>query len=168
MSITYTSRVENLLGALAIAVVDDLRATTSDAALVQLADHPEITIADLRRRTGLTHSATVRMVAQLELRGLVRRGRTDQDRRAVVLSLTPAGHEAAGAVLETRSEVLARLVAPLAVADRQALERLLSVLLGTWPRDTEHATVICRLCELRACPQAHCPVELTYRKHLDR
>jgi MarR family transcriptional repressor of emrRAB len=167
MSITYTSRVENLVGALSLAVVDDLRAATADAALVQLADHPDITIAELRRRTGLTHSATVRMVAQLELRSLVQRGRTDRDRRAVVLSLTPTGREAAARVLTTRSEALARVLEPLAPEQRDQLEQLLSVVLDALPRDADHATVICRLCELVACPQNRCPVEQNYLRHLD-
>jgi MarR family transcriptional repressor of emrRAB len=131
-----------------------------------LADHPDLTIEDLRRRTGLTHSATVRMVAQLEHRGLVTRGQSDRDRRAVVLSLTPDGRDAATRVLAARSEVLTRALAPLPPADRKEFERLLSLLLDALPRSADHATVICRLCELPACTLDRCPVEHSYLHHL--
>ncbi|HSU34799.1 MAG TPA: MarR family transcriptional regulator [Propionibacteriaceae bacterium] len=166
MSVAYTDRGANLLGALVLAVVDDLRPATADAAVVQLADHPDLTIEDLRRRTGLTHSATVRMVAQLEQRGLVTRGQSDRDRRAVVLTLTADGRDAATRVLAARAEVLAGVLAPLAPADRHEFERLLGLLLDALPRSADHATVICRLCELPACPMSHCPVEHSYLHHL--
>lgn len=168
MSIAYTDRTANLLGALVLAVVDDLRPVTADAAIVQLENHPDITIEELRQRTGLTHSATVRMVAQLEQRDLVTRGQSDRDRRAVVLTLTPDGRDAAAGVLSARSEVLARVLAPLTPGDRQEFERLLGVLLDSLPRSAAHATVICRLCELPACPMSRCPVEHSYLHHLDR
>ena len=135
--------------------------------MVQLADHPDITIAELRRRTGLTHSATVRMVAQLELRGLVMRGRTDADRRAVVLTLTAAGRDRAASVLATRAEALARMLAPLSSDDREQLERILELLLSPLPTSADQATVICRLCELPACPQDQCPVVHGYLRHLE-
>ncbi|WP_157848421.1 MarR family winged helix-turn-helix transcriptional regulator [Streptomyces scopuliridis] len=166
MSVAHELRVENLLGALCVAVTDELRVTTADAAVVQLADHPGITIMEVGRRTGLTHSAAVRMVAQLEAHGLVRRGRTDKDRRAVALTLTPAGHEKAADVLAARSKVLATVLAPLLPDDRRHLERLLATVLETLPRSADHATVVCRLCELSACPQPECPVELSYLQHL--
>ncbi len=149
-----------------LAVADDLHPATADAALVQLADHPEQTIEELRRRTGLTHSATVRMVAQLEQRGLIERGRTDRDRRAVVLALTAAGHDAADRVLANRAEVLSNILEPLGEDDRRELERLLGSLLDSLPRSAAHATVICRLCELPACPLPQCPVERSYLHHL--
>jgi MarR family transcriptional regulator, negative regulator of the multidrug operon emrRAB len=162
MSVTCTSRVGNLLGALALAVVDDLRVTTSDAAVVQLADHPGITISDLGRRTALTHSAAVRMVEQLEARGLVVRGRSEVDRRAVVLTLTSAGHEQAAKILAARSEVLTAALESLTRDDREQLERLLEAVLDTVTRSADHATLICRFCDLQACPQRRCPVELKY------
>lgn len=165
MSVAYSSRLGNLLGALVLAVADDLHPATADAALVQLADHPEETIEGLRRRTGLTHSATVRMVIQLEHRGLVARGRTDHDRRAVVLSLTAAGRDAADRVLSNRAEILGSILEPLNEEDRQELERLVNSILDSLPRSAAHATVICRLCELPACPLSDCPVERSYLHH---
>jgi DNA-binding MarR family transcriptional regulator len=162
MSVTYTSRVGNLLGALAIAVVDDLRVTTSDAAVVQLADHPGITISDLGRRTALTHSAAVRMVEQLEARGLVARGRSEVDRRAVVLTLTSAGQEQAAKILAARSQVLTTALESLNHDDRAQLERLLEAVLDAVTRSADRATLICRFCDLQACPQRRCPVELKY------
>ncbi|AGZ43054.1 MarR family winged helix-turn-helix transcriptional regulator [Actinoplanes friuliensis] len=165
MSVAYTSRVGNLLGALSLAVVDDLRMATSDAAVVQLADHPGLTIVELGRRLGLTHSAAVRMIDQLESRALVTRARSDQDRRSVVLTLTAAGQQKAADVLAARSAVLATVLEPLSAQDRDQLERLLDLVLDALPRSADHATVVCRMCELAACPQRECPVELSYLRH---
>ena len=46
--------------------------------------------------------------------------------------------------------------------DREQLERLLEAVLDTVTRSADHATLICRFCDLEACPQRQCPVELKY------
>jgi len=43
---------------------------------------------------------------------------------------------------------------------------MLGLLLDSLPRSAAHATVICRLCELPACPMDRCPVEHSYTHHL--
>jgi DNA-binding MarR family transcriptional regulator len=51
--------------------------------------------ADLARLYGIDASAVTRLIDRLEKRKLLRRVRSDEDRRAVRLELTPAGHEIA-------------------------------------------------------------------------
>jgi DNA-binding MarR family transcriptional regulator len=51
--------------------------------------------ADLARHYGIDASAVTRLIDRLEKRKLLCRIRSDEDRRAVRLELTPAGHEIA-------------------------------------------------------------------------
>ncbi len=172
MSIAHSSRAANLLGAVATGLVDRFReagdwSDSARAALVQLADHPGLTVEGLRRRMGLTHSATVRMVTQLEAQGQVRRGASAHDRRAVALRLTPAGMATADGLLAQRGAVLADALSVLSPTERRLLEGLLDRVLDQLPDSADRATTICRLCDLRACPQSRCPVERSYLRHLD-
>jgi len=134
------------------------------AALVQIADHREVTIEELRRRIGLTHSSVVRLIDRLAARGLVRRGRGQADARTARLSLTPSGAATAAAVLEARSAVLGQVAGRLSAAGRGDLESLLDQLLLDEPLSSEHASLLCRLCCLRDCPTDRCPVEQRYRQ----
>jgi MarR family transcriptional repressor of emrRAB len=68
----------------------------------------------------------------------------------------------ASSILAARSAVLRTALDPLTSADREQLERLLTTALDALPRSADHATLICRFCELPACPQRECPVELNY------
>jgi DNA-binding MarR family transcriptional regulator len=51
------------------------------------------TIGVLAERMQLTHHSMVELVDRLEERGLVKRRREDEDRRQVVVQITPAGDE---------------------------------------------------------------------------
>src|SRR5258708_18847038 len=71
----------NLLGAAVLALSDDMNIATAraagqggqaPAALVELAEHPGLTVDGLRRRLKLTHPAVVRLLDRLDERGLVR------------------------------------------------------------------------------------------------
>jgi len=104
-------RVANLLGVLALAVADQMACAMTEAAaqgggapaaLVQIADHPGLTIEELRRRVGLSHSTVVRLLDRLAARGLVRRDRNRQDARTAGLRLTGQGQALARSVLAAR------------------------------------------------------------------
>jgi MarR family transcriptional repressor of emrRAB len=172
MSVAHISRVENLLGATALAITDRMRKAgqqgeSSRAALVQLAANPGLTVNGLRRRMGLTHSAVVRMLAQLESNGQVERARSTEDKRAVTLRLTPQGQQIATQVLAERGQILHDSLTALTSEQQQVLEGLLDQLLTQLPESADQASEICRLCELRACPEELCPVERSYQQHLD-
>ena len=156
-------RAGNSVGALAVAVVDDRRVTAAAAAVVQLADHPGITISDLGRRTALTHSAAVRMVEQLEARGLVTWPER-VDRRAVVLTLAPAGHQHAAAILAATLPVLMAALESLTRDDREQLDAYSNRC------STGHSQCGSRDLELPllrppSVPARRCPVELKYLLH---
>lgn len=156
---------------LALAVADQMAGAMTDAAaqgggapaaLVQIADHPGLTIEELRRRIGLSHSTVVRLLDRLAARGLIRRDRNQQDARTAGLRLTEQGQGVARSVLAARKEVTAAIIARLTPDRQRDLESLLDEMLAGIPVTPGHASLLCRVCCLRDCPADRCPVELRY------
>jgi MarR family transcriptional regulator, negative regulator of the multidrug operon emrRAB len=159
-------RLENLLGALVVAIGDQIESRaeevaghgpSSPAALLALFRRPDQSMRSLSHGVGLSHSATVRLVDRMERDGLVRR-RPAQDGREVSLSLSPAGRRRALKLQQARRGVLSRAVAGLSTLERRQLESFLDQLLRTQARGLDDPTPICRLCELSVCPLRRCPV----------
>jgi DNA-binding MarR family transcriptional regulator len=162
-----SKRLQNLLGALAVALSDAVSATAAEsaghagamgAALAVIAQEPGLGIEQLKVPLGLTQSATVRIVDRLVADGYAERG-AGSDHRRVAVVLTERGMSAAGALLDGRRGVLHDAVQALDPAEQQALEATLGKLLGAVTTDPGHAERICRLCDVAACPRRTCPVE---------
>jgi DNA-binding MarR family transcriptional regulator len=162
-----TLRAATLLGALVTALQDELEAATAEeakhgsafpAALATMLGEPGLSIEQLRRILGLSHSGTVRLVDCLESDGMVER-KAGADARTAALHLTAAGKRQARAVLEARRAALAPALDLLTTAERAQLGRLTEKMLAGLSRGREHADHICRLCDLAACPAGTCPVE---------
>jgi DNA-binding MarR family transcriptional regulator len=96
-SIGYLNRrLHNLLLPRAEALFADEELTFSHwVALVSLRDGIVATAAELARHMNHDTGATTRLVDQLEERGLVKRTRSNTDRRVVNLTLTPDGRACA-------------------------------------------------------------------------
>jgi DNA-binding MarR family transcriptional regulator len=165
------TRASNLLGALVVALHDELAAATEGAALhaaaypaalATMLGEPGLTIEQLRQVLGLSHSGTVRLLDALEGEGSVER-KAGRDARSVALQLTPQGRRQARAVLEARRKALEPALALLTPGERTQLVRLAEKLLGGLTRDREHSDHICRLCDLATCPDATCPVACAAR-----
>ena len=163
---TQLHRVENLAGAFSVAVTDRVNAAAEDivgmggeapAAIIQIGTMPGLTITTLGTALGLTHSATVRVVAKLELHKLVRKARGD-DAREVRVTLSPTGERMMKKLLAARDTALHKILKPLVLADRIELERLLELVLRRVPMDEDEAFRICRMCDESCCPQDSCPV----------
>lgn len=161
-------RTGNLLGAAALAIADavngaismpDGRSEAARAALAVMLQWPPRSIGHLARVLGRSHSATVRLIEELEDQGLVAKNPGD-DRRAVVVKLTAQGRREAQRIVAARGGILDGMVARLESAERRELTRLLEKILPMLTPDRESCDHICRLCELAACPQDRCPVEL--------
>ena len=115
-------RLGNLLAALALGLVDDGIAAVAEstglsvtgaAALISLAEFLDgQNVGRLSEVLGLSHSGAVRLVAQLEARGLVRRG-PGQDRRQVNVVLTDDGRRLAEQAATARMGVVADAVSGL-------------------------------------------------------
>jgi MarR family transcriptional repressor of emrRAB len=162
-----SKRLENLLGALAVALSDSLsvvveaatgHAGAISAALAILAQEPGLGIEQLRVPLGRTQSATVRIVDQLVADGHAER-RPGRDQRSVAVVLTERGMAAAAEVLDSRRNVLGEAIAALEPDQQRALEPIVAKLLTALTTDYEQSERICRLCDVAACPQRICPVE---------
>jgi MarR family transcriptional regulator, negative regulator of the multidrug operon emrRAB len=133
-------RLENLLGAFALAVADRLRSETEDAightgaaaaALVTIAQYPDRTVEFLRQTLGLSHPAAVRVVDRLVEQRLVRR-RTAGRGPALALAPTAAGRRRAREILDLRQEVVANALPDLSRPSRTRSPRSSSVRWGIW------------------------------------
>lgn len=163
-----TERAENLLGVLALLIVDDMQTAGDDATdtpgltgraiLNAIGMYPGCTIEQLRAVVDLSHSATVRAVASLVDGALVRK-LPNADKRAVSLMLTPAGRRAADRMHAHRNGVLERVTHHLSERERAQFESLLLKMLWHETRDAGHAARVCRLCDDASCLAAGCPVE---------
>src|ERR1700759_991065 len=119
--IWMSERLENLLGALAVAVSDAVagavtagpgHAGGTGAALAVLAQEPALNIEQRKVPLGRTQSATVRIVSQLVADGYAER-RAGPDGRTIAVFLTDAGQAAAAGVLDRRAAVLREVLAML-------------------------------------------------------
>lgn len=168
-----SKRLENLLGALAVALSDVIgsavetatgHAGAMGAALATLAQEPGLGIEQLRVPLGRTQSATVRVVDQLVAEGYAER-RAGRDNRSVAVVLTDKGNQAAARVLGSREDALTDALSVLGPGERKALTAALERVLAAITTDRADADHICRLCNLAACPEKVCPVELAARAH---
>ena len=109
-----TTRLENLLGALGVAINDRMDdafdevcavGDSAPAALILIRENPDTRIEALARYLTLSHSGTVRLVDRLAQAGWVAR-EACEDKRAVVLVLTKAGEKVAERLLEGRRKSL--------------------------------------------------------------
>src|SRR5215469_12101195 len=169
-----SKRLENQMGALAVALSDSItsaaetatgHAGAMGAALATLAQEPGLSIEQLRVPLGRTQSATVRVVDQLVAEGYAER-RAGRDNRSVAVVLTETGNQAAARVLDSRQDALTRALSVLGPGERKTLTATLEKVLAEITTDRAHADQICRLCDLVACPEKVCPVELAAQAHV--
>ncbi|MBD2100934.1 MarR family winged helix-turn-helix transcriptional regulator [Leptolyngbya sp. FACHB-261] len=163
-------RTLNLLGALALSVVDGLEAVVeasmghggeTPAALVTLGAEPGLSINTLRQILNLSHPGTVRLIDRLEAQGLVER-RSGSDGRTLALFLTDLGYERRQATLTERRQQLKFAVNSLTPDECEQLTHLLEKMLTAMTTSELRAFAICRLCEEEVCPSDRCPVDQQY------
>jgi DNA-binding MarR family transcriptional regulator len=165
--VTEADRAANVLGALALAVADQLSASAGRAgvsgsagaalsALYHFLDRP--TLEQLSRVLGLTHSAVVRLVDRLASTGLITRGPGD-DRRSRTISLTPQGRDVARTIEAARADALNAAIAGFSAEELRQLHSLTGRVMANIVQSKDGGAWICRLCDLEACDRAsgHCP-----------
>ncbi|HSE69004.1 MAG TPA: MarR family transcriptional regulator [Gemmatimonadales bacterium] len=159
-------RASNLLGALAVALGDEISTATEGiaghaaagpAAIVTVGGEPGQTIESLRRALDLSHSGTVRLLDRLEAEGIVER-QAGKDGRSVAVFLTSAGKRVYQRILDARRQSMDAALGYLGSAERTQFMRLVEKLLYGITRSPAHSDHICRLCELDVCPEGTCPV----------
>lgn len=90
-----------------------------------------ISQADLARATDTAPTLTGRAIEPLVTRGLVRRKRSDEDRREYVLELTAEGKRMRDKVEEARNQIIARFGEVLDDRDLDDFDRISAKLLST-------------------------------------
>jgi len=162
-----TTRLENLLGALGVALGDSMDTAfdeacavgdSAPAAMILIRENPDTRIEALARYLELSHSGTVRLVDRLVEAGWVAREACD-DKRAVVLVLTKAGLKVADRLRDGRHKSLARALSGLSAADRKVLERLVPQMLTNLVADRTAADHVCRYCDTGVCDREGCPLD---------
>ena len=98
-------------------------------ALMSLTQRPHVSPTELSVHMGHDMGALTRLVDELQRDGLVRRERSEQDRRAVEIAITPEGRRVANNGKRLVVELLNRLVAPYSAQEIEGLIVLLRKLL---------------------------------------
>lgn len=78
--------------------------------LFQIAENEPLTVSALQARIGRSQGATSHLVSQLELKGLVARGRDGDDARRTAIRLTRQGRQLVKRVEDLRREAFERLL----------------------------------------------------------
>lgn len=95
-------------------------------ALDRLADHPEVSVADLATAIDVAHSTASRLVDRAEAAGAVTRHPSATDSRRTAVALTPTGRTLAAVARHARTSYLAQLTTDWSHEQRSALAQLLT------------------------------------------
>ncbi|HEY8431914.1 MAG TPA: MarR family transcriptional regulator [Sandaracinaceae bacterium] len=88
----------------------------------------ELSLSELSARMSAKNSTITGLVDRMEQNGLVRRERSERDRRVVRIRATEKGRAIAAAVPVTAMEMLTDALRSLSASDRAELTRILSLL----------------------------------------
>jgi MarR family transcriptional regulator, lower aerobic nicotinate degradation pathway regulator len=108
-----------------LALAEHGLATSDHGVLVALGDFGALSQQQLADRLGADKSHVVRLIDQLEQRGLITRAADPTDRRRHRIELTPAGRALLQAVTPIAEEVEAAHLKALSAAERRTLASLL-------------------------------------------
>jgi len=98
------------------------------AALQTIANSPSVDQRTLARAVGLDTSTIAGVVERLEMRGLLLRKPSPNDKRARQLSLTKTGHQLLAQALPSIFRAQTLMLEPLSATDREEFTRLLQTL----------------------------------------
>jgi DNA-binding MarR family transcriptional regulator len=177
MHASGVDRVANLLGVVALAVVDRLREATENAlsagggaaaaAVVHLEAEPGESVSRLAQVLGLSQTGAVRLLDRLAGLGLVERA-AGADGRTRAVRLTSAGSARAEQIRIARTCAVRQVLAGLDEEELAALTSVLEHLVRRLPPnptatrdDPDWLDVLhlCRLCDRSACRQnTGCPL----------
>ncbi len=84
-------------------------------------------------------SSLSELLKKLEAKGLIARTPDEQDKRNVVVALTPQGRKLAEQTADSREDLQARLFAALSEDELKQFDALLAKLAGSWQKTLEEA-----------------------------
>lgn len=129
-AVLAASRLIVAISARALADIDDTLTLPQLRALVVLSDREPLKLAALAGTLAVNPSTAMRMIDRLEAAGTVDRQANPDNRREVVLRLTPAGRRLVDQVMEHRHAAIATLVARMPAEQRTGLIQALHALTG--------------------------------------
>jgi DNA-binding MarR family transcriptional regulator len=121
--------------------------------LVGALDAPGASQAELARRLRCDEPSVSRVVAGLARRGWLRALRHQDDRRRVLLSLTPSGRALARRLAPIAAEVRSEIEAPLAAAEREQVRAALARIAGHLQQCGQETTTAEATTHSRAAPR---------------
>ena len=147
--------LQNKLSALSLAITDstfagaDNLAPTAVAALMSIRDQEPLSVGDIARIVGLTHSAAVRLIDRLEKDWLVRRQR--RVGREVMVEITARGRRRAQQLQDARSAAVSEYLAVLTDEERLSLNAIIDRILHNRPETAPPVDQFCRMCRRGVC-----------------
>ncbi|WP_279482354.1 MarR family transcriptional regulator [Aureimonas sp. SK2] len=99
--------------------------------LKMIGRRPGVTPAQIGERMGRDRAQITRLVSELQEMGLIERTRSTQDRRSVVLNLSPDGTALFARMLKRRAGLSQIMLSDLTDTETQTLKSLLQRLRGT-------------------------------------
>ncbi len=106
-----------------------------DAGELHAMPHGPARVTELAQFLHLTPAAITQIVTELEARGLVARERSEKDRRAVVVHVTPEGVRVIQGLRDRRRAVAEQMLGAISPEDREELARILRRIAETQPRE---------------------------------
>ena len=103
----------------------EVELTSTQASMLMLLKHGQMSGADLAREYGIDASAVTRLLDKLEQRRLVCRTRSESDRRVVHVALTDDGRAMLLRLMPLYSQVLDRMLAGFSAEEAGFLKSLL-------------------------------------------
>jgi DNA-binding MarR family transcriptional regulator len=125
---TFLARIHKTSQEEWFAAVDELQISLSQLKALHALSDGELSISTLAERLRLSLAAASRAVDGLVTKGLLERRSCDEDRRARMVRLTPAGEAAVGMTHAARAEGLERYIDGLDESQRTALAAALDAL----------------------------------------
>ncbi len=125
---TFLARIHKTSQEEWFAAVDELQISLSQLKALHALSEGELSISTLAERLRLSLAASSRAVDGLVTKGLLERRSCDEDRRARMVRLTPAGESAVGMAHAARAAGLERFVDGLDGTQRAALAAALEAL----------------------------------------
>jgi MarR family transcriptional regulator, negative regulator of the multidrug operon emrRAB len=162
------ARLANLVGALGLTLADGQQrvvsaatglASSEAAALNFVGQTPGCSIESVRTALAISHPGTVRVIDRLADRGLIER-KAGVDGRTRGLWLTPSGKDAWARLNEARLAWLEAVIDRFGRTEQAQLESAVEDLLAVLTPGYDESEHMCRLCDLRVCPQDRCPITL--------
>ncbi len=121
------ARVFSSVVASSVAQVDDLVTSPQLRVLVLVATREEVTASVVAAALDVHLSSASRLCDRLVMSGFLERTTSLTDRRNILLSLTAEGSRLLGRIMEHRRQTFAGILTQMAEADRQSLNRCLTV-----------------------------------------